>query len=176
MNKEIEDILKKIPDEVEFIPDRDLFKKLFFDQNPQGDINRAYELLIFSIETENNNGAIRPEDNKKYTFKYFVKKYDRYLIWWKSTYGDVEQRFVSKDNKLKNIIDWFDESEYRNMFTLSKSHLDDYLFGGFSEEVLERKLRIFNTILGKDNYDATTPVEIVDDGPIESVHDDENPF
>ena len=178
MNKEIEDILKKIPDDVSFIPDKNLFKKLFFEINPTGDYDEAYDLIVYRIDFEDKANTNRPEDDKPYTFKYLVKKFNGYIEWWRSINGDTEEKYISKDDKLKSPRDWLNDRDYRNVYSVRRSHLSEYLFGGFSEEVLERKLRIFNTIIGKDNGEEPEeePVQERIEERVDPTTGEDNPF
>ncbi len=150
MNNEIKKIVKKIPDEQSFIPDMDLFKKSFFAINPIGNLPDTYNILILRMSSFENEGSVSVEDKLPITYKYLIQKYDKYINWWQTEYGDKDPKYIKAIHKLKSINVWLEDRDWDMFYTATKTHTDEYLFGGFTEETLLRKLNIFNSLIGKE--------------------------
>jgi len=157
--KSLKQILKKIPDDTDFIPDMNLFRETIFNINPSGNLEDSYKILIDSIDLDIKNNSLRPEDNNPYTFNYLIKKYDSYIKWWRHTYGDAEEKYIPKDDRLKNVYNWINDNTYKEIYSIKKNYLNDYIFGGFSEEVLLEKLKIFKVLIGKEKYEEPEPTK-----------------
>lgn len=148
MNKDILVLFKKIPNTVEFFPDLKLFKKTMFAINPTGDPNEAYRLLQFRLDEFETNQTKSIEEGEM-TFKYLMEKYDKYVMWWESEFGNKDPQYISKADRLMNLESWFENKGYNKFYSKQITHLDTYLFGGFSEAALDNKIAIFNKLIGK---------------------------
>jgi len=157
MNKELEKIVKKIPDDPTFIPDFDLYRQTFFAVNPDGNMQDAYDYLLMYL---NNDEQIKKnvEGTGDITYLYLIKKYDNYISWWKNKYSDQEERFIKKDEKLKNPQSWITNNSFNEIYSVKNSITNDYIYGGFSMDALRNKLEIFKQLIGESDGRQNTEV------------------
>jgi len=151
MNKELKKIYDRIPMDKDFIPDQDLFMKTMFQLNPQGNLINSYNSVLRILESANSIDKQTVEGKGVFGFKYLFYKYDKYIEFWKNKFGDIEEKYIKSIDKLKPIDKWIDYEGFEEFYNSDKNHLNAYLFGGFTEETLRKKLAIFNQIIGKEN-------------------------
>ena len=149
MNKEIKLIYDKIPSAQFFIPDKNLFRSTLFALNPNGIFNDSYDLLVQKIESFENKEI--SEGGRNVDYKYIFKKYDDYIEHWQANYGDRDPKYIKAKDALQNPLGWLSDNGFMKFYSVAKTKDSIYIFGGFSEDVLRKKLRIFNTLIGKEN-------------------------
>lgn len=149
MNAEIKKIYDKIPDDVGFVPDRDLFRVSFYALNEDDNLVSAYQVLLNILSMHGNDKNI--ENTGNITYKYLVSKYDTYLEWWIQKFSETEEKYIKKDDKLKSPEIWLAEKGYNNAYKAAKTKTSYYLFGGYTEETLLNKLKIFNKLIGRED-------------------------
>ena len=82
-------------------------------------------------------------------FKYLIYKYSRYVEWWTIEHGSKDPKYVANKDKMQNAYDWLSTQGFNQFYKHSKTQTDEYIFGGFTEETLKRKLNIFLKLVGK---------------------------
>ena len=116
----------------------DEFLERLFRLNPNGDPHVAYRFLQDVLGYGNLD-----EEGKEIDFNYIVKKFTEYLNWWNNTFGDREKQFIGKNDLLKELPEWLAEGCYKRRYTIQRKGRDEYLFGSWEKEELERSLQRF---------------------------------
>jgi len=77
---------------------------------------------------------------------YLINKYRRYLTWWQSRFAGVEERWISKSDRLKNCVDFLDAQLHLQDFK-SAVQLDprtNYVFGNI-DKIREEYEKIYKS-------------------------------
>jgi len=171
MTDDIKELISALPDDEHFIPDEDLFRATFFNLNPSGNFHESYR--VFELRFGNQAGDSNPEGTGVYTYKYFCNKYDEYINWWNSTFGDKDPKYIGKADKLRDPAGFFEDSKYAYVYAITKQSKDYYIFGSNSMQTLRKKLYIFKTKYLKQEIEVPITTEIIKPKPKET---DESPF
>lgn len=126
----------------------DHFVKHFFILNPFGSSVEAWNQLRYIVDNSelNNNGEV--------DYYYLYNKYKEYIDYWNTTFGQRDDKYISKSDKKKSIYDFLIENKYNESFEiiLNFPARDPYLFGEFSLKVLLQKINVFKNILEKRKW------------------------
>lgn len=141
MTNDILKLIEVLPDNTEYIPDKDVFRATLFNINPSGNFEEAYRILVLRLSDIKNTHV--PEGEKVFTYKYLCTKYDEYLNYWQSVFGDKDPKYIAKTDKQRNPEAFLDDKFYNQIFSVTKGAKDFYIFGANSFETLRRKLAIF---------------------------------
>lgn len=117
----------------------DEFENGFWKKNPNGLLKATYELILFHIDKFKD---YRGDD---LTFESIERKYDEYLSFYISKFGQREEQYIGEKNKKKTIYDFVTEQMYKQFFDASTffPERDPYLFGTDSLKELDEKYNKF---------------------------------
>lgn len=115
------------------------FKEHFWSINPSGDFNATFNVLNFHVQNfPDTNG-------KSLTFEYIHNKYKEYFEYHSTKFKNVEEKYISKADKLKDIYSFIDGFMYNLEFNviISFPERDEYLFGKHKLDNLYKKYEEF---------------------------------
>ena len=71
-----------------------------------------------------------------------IDRYRNYLKWWTATYGSTNPKYVKSENKKKHLFDFITFELYKKDWVIEKTKRDDYIFGKYDPEQLEKSVRV----------------------------------
>lgn len=118
-----------------------------FELNPLGD------RYLCKYDINNIIGKIDTK-GKPIDFNYLYNKYKEYIVYYNTRYGNTEERFVPKTDKLRTISQFIEQQMYIQEFR-SGTKLDprtSYIFGDITK-IKEQYEQTFNK--NEKNYDKS---------------------
>ena len=111
------------------------FENGFWSKNPDGNLTETYNSILFHIDN------FRDAKGESLTFEKIEKKYDEYLSYYITKFGQREEQYISKEDKKKSIHYFVTNTMYKNSFETSLFYpeRDPYLFGKYSLKELNDK-------------------------------------
>lgn len=120
----------------------------FFILNESGNPLSAWEYLMFLCSGDAGISLDTP-DGRKVSPSYCKTKYKQYVEWWNNKFGEKDPKYRKKEDDLMTIEDWFNKKGYMNSYKLAKTQRDQYIFGGYSKDILLEKVQRFEELLNK---------------------------
>jgi len=116
----------------------DRFEKEYFQLNPKGNILSAWTNLIYQV-----NNDIKNAHGDRLVLEDLIESYQKYLIYWKRSFAQQDEKFISKENKLMDPESFIMTRSYQSIWNATRTTRDEYLFGDTSESYRDTKLTEF---------------------------------
>ena len=115
------------------------FEKEFFGLNKNGNLSQAWTNFMYQVE---NN--FKDAYGNELTMEAIIESYKSYLIYWKRTYGQSDEKFISKENKLQNPEMFIQARMYQSLWSSPTTPREEYLFGDTTDEYRSERLKTFS--------------------------------
>lgn len=66
-----------------------------------------------------------------------ANSYKKYMDWWNTKFHDTPERYIPKEKKAINFVDFTSRQMFKNIYELGKTKIEEYLFGDTDIEKLE---------------------------------------
>lgn len=114
------------------------FEHEYFKLNPKGNLMSAWTNIYYQA----SNGA-KNAHGEDICLEDLIESYKDYLIFWKRSYSQTDEKFISKDNKQMDPELFIMQRSYQSFWIPAKSLRDEYLFGDTDEEYRVKRLSEF---------------------------------
>jgi hypothetical protein len=114
------------------------FRKEYFGLNPKGDMNNAWG----NLKAHAQYGS-RDKNGEFITLDALIASYKEYMNWWNRTYGDKDEKYISKEDRLADPEYFVLMKLYCSSWHTTATKRDDYLFGSMSDEYLKARTEEF---------------------------------
>jgi len=143
------------------IPPIEKFKEDIVAINSDGDLVKAYNLLLWHLDNETEDGIPEIRGGKKLTYDFIITKYRQHIDQWNYLYQKKLGTKYFRDTRLdekKNFQDFLQERYYRREFVIQKgsSERNRYIFGQLKIDILKKQLDEFRKLWEKKEDTEST--------------------
>lgn len=110
-----------------------------FQLNPTGNAEHTFKAIEYYIENSDTDF-----DGNTIDFKYIYDRYKEYLNWWKDSWGKRDQKYVAKENRLKELYRFLNDEDHKKSFVTTPTNRIFYLTN--NKSISELKMSLFKFI------------------------------
>lgn len=100
------------------------FRNEYFNLNPKGDPLNAWGQL----KSQSTYGS-KDKNGNPITLDALIESYKEYLNFWKRSFGDKDEKYIAKDDRLSDPEDFIMFKRYSSSWQTTVTSRDNYLFG-----------------------------------------------
>lgn len=106
------------------------FAKYCKKLNTEGNNNEALiNIRDVICRSYDGDDSCKQDDGSVLSVKYIAERYEKYISWWKKTYGNVDVQYLPKENRMMSLETFVDNKAYTTEYKIVKDHRFYELFG-----------------------------------------------